>query len=84
MALTERFSYQITILDDGQINYRRTRLLIDGEDTFEKHFRQVFEPGQDVSAFPAKLRNICAIVWTPQVIADYLAAKAARQTALNP
>ena len=80
MALTEQIKYYIGILDDGQIELRRTRRIMDGTEIIgEKHFRQVLEPGQDVTSFPAKIRNICAVVWTPQVIADYLAAKAASQ-----
>ena len=84
MALTEQTRFFIGILDDGLVEYRRTRVLTDGEDVFEKHHRQMLEPGQDIAAYPLKLRQICAVVWTPGVIAAYLAAKAAREAALNP
>jgi hypothetical protein len=84
MAISDQFKFFIGVLEDGQIEYRKTRVLTDGPDVFEKHFRQVLEPGQDVTSFPAKLRQICAVVWTPAVIAAYLAAKAAREAAQTP
>lgn len=42
----------------------------------EKNIRQTLEPGQDVSTFPQKIRSICALVWTPAVIAAYQLKKA--------
>jgi hypothetical protein len=84
MAFTERNALFIGICDDGQIEFRQTRVITDGADVFEKHHRQALAPGQDVTTFPAKLRNICAVVWTPAVIAAYSAAKAAREAALTP
>jgi hypothetical protein len=79
MATTERTTFFIGILDDGQIEFRRTRQFLEnGEVLGERHHRQVLEPGQDVSSFPNKLRQITAIIWTPQVIADYLAFKASK------
>lgn len=83
MPLTERTEYDaITILLDGQMQLRRSRVVVDLDGTTEiarNYFRVVLEPGQDVSSYPAKLRALCNFVWTPQVVADYLAAKAARQ-----
>lgn len=71
----------ISILEDGQIQVRRTRRVLDnGELIGERHLRFVLEPGQDVSSYPQRLQRICSAVWTPQVIADYNAAK---QAALN-
>lgn len=82
MALTETTKFFIGVHDDGQIEFRRTRVILDGEEVIgQKHHRQVLEPGQDVSQFPNRLRQIAQVVWTPQVIADYQAAKAAR---MNP
>lgn len=83
MALTERTTYFIGILDDGQIEFRKTRVIEDEDGIVgEKHHRQVLEPGQDMSAFPAKLRAIAGVVWTPVVVAAYAAAKAAREASL--
>lgn len=78
MALTESTKFFIGIQDDGQIEFRRTRVIMDGTELIgEKHHRQVLEPGQDVSAQPLKVRQVCQLIWTPAVIAAYLAAKAA-------
>jgi hypothetical protein len=78
MALSETTKLFLGILDDGQIEFRRTRVIVDGTEVIaEKHHRQVLEPGQDVTALPNKVRQICAVVWTPAVIAAYAAAKAA-------
>lgn len=76
MAIIEQTSFFIGILNDGQIEFRRTREFYDDsinppELVAEKHHRQVLEPGQDVSSFPNRLRQICAIVWTPAVIEAY-------------
>lgn len=76
MALTDTTKFFLGILDDGQIEFRKTRTVTDtvtGE-IFEKHHRQVLFPGQDVTSQPNKVRQICAIVWTPAVIAAYQAA----------
>jgi hypothetical protein len=80
MALTETTRYFLGILDDGQIELRRTRVILDdGQEVGERHHRQVLEPGQDVSTFPVKVRQISAVVWTPAVVAAWQAAKAARE-----
>lgn len=79
MALTEQLRFFHGIEDDGQIRLRRTRVILDGGDVVgERHHSQVLEPGQDVTQYPARTRNLCAFVWTPAVIAAYEAAKAAR------
>lgn len=83
MAFTEQTKFFIGILDDGQIEFRRTRVIFDGVEVVgEKHHRQVLEPGQDVSSYPPKLRQVCNLIWTPQVITAYLAAKALRESPL--
>ncbi len=85
MDFTERTAVFLGILDDGQIEYRRTRVILENAEVVgEKHHRQVLEPGQNVTAFPAKIRNICAVVWTQEVIDAYIAAKAARMERLTP
>ena len=80
MALTEQVKFYVGILDNGVIELRKTRVITDtvSGDTFDRNHRQVFEPGQDVTSQPAKIRNICALIWTPQVIADYVAWKASQ------
>ena len=81
MAFIENVEFFLGILDDGQIEVRRTRVIVDDADNSivgERHHRQVLEPGQDVSTLPQRIQRVANVVWTPQVIADYLAAKAAR------
>lgn len=84
MALTERTDYDaITILLDGQMQVRRSRIVVDNDGVTEvarNYFRIVLEPGQDVTAYPARVRALCGFVWTPAVVAAYQAAKAARVT----
>lgn len=85
MALSERIAYDsLTILEDGQIQVRRARVILDtdGSEITRNFFRKVLEPGQDVSTFPVRVQAICTHIWTPQVVTDYLAAKAARAAAL--
>jgi hypothetical protein len=80
MALTETTRIFLGIEDDGQIGYRRTRVILEGTEVVgERHFRVVLEPGQDVTAYPPRVRALCGFVWTPAVIAAYQAAKAARE-----
>ena len=74
MALTEQTRIFLGIEDDGAIQFRRTRVLTDGADVFEKHVRMMLIPGQDVTALPARVRALCAFVWTPAVVAAYQAA----------
>lgn len=82
MALTQKTEYDsITILLDGQIQIRRSRVVIDDDGITEisrTYWRKVLEPGEDVSSFPPRVRAICNFIWTPTVIAAYEAAKAAR------
>lgn len=74
MAVTTRLAYVLTVLEDGQLQVRRDIVYEDdGVEVFRKHHRQVLAPGQDVSGFPSKVQSIAAVVWTPQVIADYQA-----------
>lgn len=78
MPLTEQTTFSsITILEDGQIQIRRSRRIFDGTELVaEKYIRNVLEPGDDVTSLPLRIRNICAAVWTQQVIDDYAAARA--------
>ena len=81
MPITERVAYDaVTILEDGQIQLRRARVILDtdGSEISRQFHRQVLEPGDSVLSFPPLVRNVCAVVWTAQVIADYATAKAAR------
>jgi hypothetical protein len=72
----------ISILSDGQIQIRQDTVII--EDTVElsrTYHREVLEPGQDVSDKDQRIQDVCAVVWTPEVVAEFDAAKLARNQA---
>lgn len=71
---------QITISEDGLISIRKTKRAFDDDGSLigEKHHRSVLEPGEDVSNQPNKIQRIAQAVWTPAVVSEYQAAKAAR------
>ena len=77
MVITDRIVYDMmTILEDGQVQLRRARVIMDdGTEIHRQFHRQVLEPGQDVTMFPSRVQAVCQTLWTPQVIADYQAAK---------
>ena len=78
--LTEKYVYDaITIFEDGQLQIRRSRRVFDGAEMIaEQYHRHVIAPGDPTTAEDARVRAVAALLWTPQVIADYEAAKAAR------
>lgn len=64
----------ITVRDD-------TNVVEDGK-SIAKTVKQIhLAPGNNVSSLPKNVQDICAIVWTPAVVAAYQAAKAASETA---
>jgi hypothetical protein len=75
MALAETTRWYIGITDDGQLELRRTRVITDGDDLIgERHHRVVLYPGDpSISTYPARVRQIAQIIWTPAVIAAWQA-----------
>lgn len=73
MALTKQeVTDKIEILEDGVVQIRRaTRIFDDGVLVSETFKRAVLEPGQNIAAESGRVRQVCAAVWTPQVVADY-------------
>lgn len=72
MAFTTKTEWYIGITDDGFIELRQTKVVF--EDTVEiarRHAREVLYPGQNVTTYPAKVRNIAQVIWTPAVIQAY-------------
>ena len=81
MSLTDKIVYDaITILEDGQLQLRRARVILDtdGSEIARQFHRQVLAPGDDVSTLPTRIRDICRLLWTPQVVAAYKAAQSSR------
>ena len=81
MPLTEQTIIDhIGILEDGQIQIRRSRRIFDNaERVAEQYHRVVLEPGQNVSTYPPRIQVICAAVWTPAVILAYQQWKATQK-----
>lgn len=69
MAFTTNAETYIGITDDGQIELRKTKVVLeDGVEIARRHSREVLTPGQDVSSYGARVRNVAAAVWTQAVI----------------
>jgi len=63
---------QINVKERGTVEWRiATRIVDDGVFLSESYWRSVLTPGQDLSNIPDAVKNICDVVWTPQVIADW-------------
>lgn len=76
--LTEQTEQFIEVLPNGVIQIRNDRVIMDnGLVVARKHLRNTFDVGADVSGQSQRIRDICALVWTPQVIAARTAEKAA-------
>lgn len=70
---------QIIILLDGQIQIREvTSIVEDGVKLSHSYYRRVFIPGAVIEG-NQRLKDIAAVVHTPQVIAVFQAAEKRRQ-----
>lgn len=80
MAITkEAVIDQITVTENGIILYREaTRIMEDGTELTKTYHRNSLTPAQDLTSVPEKVVAICNAAWTPEVIAAYQAAQAAR------
>jgi hypothetical protein len=75
MALEKQVAIdKIEVMELGQIQVRQiTRIMEDGNELSSSFHRWMFNPGDDVSAQPAKVQAICAVTWTEEVVAAYQA-----------
>ncbi len=70
---------QITITENGIILYREaTKIIEDGVELTKKYHRSSLTPGQDLAGVPANVVAIANTVWTPEVVAAYLAQQDAQ------
>ena len=78
MALTEQTLISaITILEDGQLQIRRSRRILDnGMQIAEQYHRHVLAPGDETAGEDSRVKAVANLLWTPQVIADYKVAQA--------
>ena len=70
---TEGESYQIEVLEDGQIQVRKaTRVYKDGVEISKTYHRHVLAPDTtDLSNEVQKVQDIAEVVWTPDIIKEY-------------
>lgn len=73
---------KIEVLGNGAVQVRTaTRIVEDGNIVSASLHRHVISPGDDYSAEDSKVRAICSIVHTAQVISDFVAARDAQRLA---
>jgi len=85
MALTkETVVDQITVTENGTVLVREvTRIIEDGKELSKQYHRSSFAPASDVSAQPKNVKDICALTWTPEVIAAFEAEQEANKLGAN-
>lgn len=78
MALEKQVGYTMEVLEDGQIQVKEiTRVIDDGVFLSQAFHRHVVSPGDDLSREVERVRAVAEAVHTPEVIADFLAAREA-------
>ena len=69
----------ITILEDGQLQIRRSRRVFDGPTMIaEQYHRHVLAPGDETTTEDARVRQVATLLWTPEVVAEYQRQKQLR------
>jgi hypothetical protein len=59
----------ITILEDGQLQIRRSRRVYDGDEMIgEQYHRHVLAPGDDLVGQDARVSAVANLLWTPAVL----------------
>lgn len=79
--MTKDIAEFIGVTNNGILEYRRTVRAFDDDGSLlgERHHRTTFPPTTDPATLPAgRLRRVANAVWTPEVIAAYIAASAAQ------
>ena len=70
----------ITILEDGQLQIRRSRRVYDGPTMIaEQYHRHVLAPGDETTTEDARVRQVATLLWTPEVVTDYQRQKQLRR-----
>ena len=76
---------QITVTEYGNVLWRIAhRVMEDGELLSQVYERNSIDPGDDLSRAPAKVQAIAKLVWTPEVVEAFAAARAAAKASLAP
>ncbi len=67
----------IQVTEAGHVQVRRAdRVLRDGVEIAKTYHRHVLSPGDDLAGQDARVVAIAKTVWTPDVVAKYLASRA--------
>ena len=73
---TEGISYQVEVLEDGQLQVRKaTRVYKDGVEIGKTYHRHVLAPEADLTNEVKKVKDIAEVVWNEEVIKEYKAKK---------
>jgi hypothetical protein len=68
----------VSILPDMRIELREDSIILeDGKELSKSYHRSVAIPGDDVSTKPQLIKDLAALLWTPEIIAAEQAKKAA-------
>jgi hypothetical protein len=75
MALTEQTKIdRMEILEDGQIQVRKARVILDNGVEISRTFhREVLDPGRqpaDLNTRDARIQAVAEAVWTPEVVSE--------------
>lgn len=63
---------KIEVLEDGQIQIREDRVILDdGVEVTRLYHRSVLEPGDDVKDKEQRIQLIASVIWTPELVAEY-------------
>ena len=74
----------IEVLESGIVQVRqKTSILEDGVEISSKFHRHCVSPGDDYSQEDPRVQAICAVVQTPEVVAQYKAMQEANQPVLE-
>ena len=79
MAITKDVAHRVQIEENGTVLVQRILYHTDSDDGLRKAVdihRSAFTPDTPLAVLPAgRIRQIAQVVWTPQVIAAYIAAR---------
>lgn len=83
MALTEATKEYLEVLPNGNLQIKTVlEIYRDGVLIATQNHRSAHEPGDDVSTKSKRVKDIAATVWTPELVAEHRAKKAAEQAKL--
>jgi hypothetical protein len=77
MALTERTEIdKIEVVENGSIQVRTATIIEkDGVELTRTYHRHVKHPGEDISNEDTKVQAIANVIWTEEVIQEYLTSQ---------